>query len=194
MSDASIPVREAMLKILAGMSPRYSELVGELGRPDKTVFVNLRDLRGKGLVTKKDGRYSITGVGRRELRRQSLRRFVDILAELDVDLSSEIAQLWAEKYLWPGWVDDDASPYEGVFPNGCRVVRDFGTKWKYRLVERGQRRPSLLLNITTRRSGVILRRDMSDYLLFSIGTRNNISGSSPDFAVSTFSSVPARSR
>ena len=94
-----------MLKILAGMSPRYSELVRELGRPDKTVFVNLRDLRGEGLVTKEGDRYSITKMGRRELRRQSLKRFVDILAELDVDLSRKIAVWWDEECLSPRWDD-----------------------------------------------------------------------------------------
>jgi DNA-binding transcriptional ArsR family regulator len=135
MTDTPIPVREAILKILAGKSPRYSELVRELGRPDKTVFVNLRDLRGKGLVTKKDDRYSITEMGRRELRRRSLRRFVDILAELDVDLSRKIAVWWDEECLSPRWDDVKVPQYEGRFPDGCRVLRDFGTKWKWRLVE-----------------------------------------------------------
>jgi len=135
MSDTPILVREAMLKILAGMSPRYSELVRELGRPDKTVFVNLRDLRGEGLVTKKDDRYSITEMGRRELRRRSLRRFVDILAELDVDLSRKIAVWWDEECLSPRWDDVKVPQYEGAFPDGCKVIHDFGTKWKWRLVE-----------------------------------------------------------
>ena len=76
-----------------------------------------------------------TETGRRELRRQSLKRFVDILVELDVDLSTEIARLWDEECLWPNWEDGSLPSYEGAFPNGCRVIRDFGTKWKYRVVE-----------------------------------------------------------
>ena len=45
-------VRGSMLLLVHDAPRRYSEFVRELGRPDKTVFENLRTLQQTGLVAK----------------------------------------------------------------------------------------------------------------------------------------------
>ena len=74
-----------MLVLLEESPRRFSEFMRELGRPDKTIFVSLRALQMSGCVAKMGGKYFITETGKRELRRQSLRRLVDILVGLGVD-------------------------------------------------------------------------------------------------------------
>jgi DNA-binding PadR family transcriptional regulator len=78
-------VKVSMLVLLDESPRRYSEFSRELGRPDKTVFVNLMALQRNCWVEKVGDRYSITEAGKRELRRQSLRRLVDILVGLGID-------------------------------------------------------------------------------------------------------------
>lgn len=134
MADKPVLVKQQILDTLSGSPKRYSELVKQLARPDKTIFVNLRSLQEKGFVAKTDERYYITESGRGELRRLGLSRLVDIWAELEVDLSAGIAKLWDQKHLWKRWVDNGVPHYEGRFPDRCKVIRNLGTKWKYRLV------------------------------------------------------------
>lgn len=74
-----------MLVLLEESPRRYSDFLKEPGRPDKTVFVSLMALQKSGCVAKTGDRYFITEAGRRELRRQSLRRLVDILVGLGAD-------------------------------------------------------------------------------------------------------------
>jgi hypothetical protein len=78
-------VKVSMLVLLEESPRRYSEFSKELGRPDKTVFVSLMALQRNGCVAKVDDRYFITEAGKRELRRQGLRRLVDVLVGLGVE-------------------------------------------------------------------------------------------------------------
>ena len=78
-------VKDSILWLLNESSKRYSDFLRELGRPDKTIFVSLRTLQGSGRVAKIVSNYFITEADKRELRRQSLRRLVDILVGLGVD-------------------------------------------------------------------------------------------------------------
>ncbi len=60
---------------------RYSELVRDLGRPDKTVYVALTGLAESRFILKDEqGKYGLTDAGRRELERI---RFVRVAAEED---------------------------------------------------------------------------------------------------------------
>jgi DNA-binding HxlR family transcriptional regulator len=125
-------VRDSMLLLVHEAPRRYSEFVRELGRPDKTIFENLRSLQQTGLVAKTVDRYTITKAGEKELRRQSLRRLVDIWVELGVEDILPIEETWNE-CLWETWIDPLQPHYEGPFPEDCDVIEDFGDKWKHRL-------------------------------------------------------------
>ena len=78
-----VPVKVSVLELLSREPKRYSEIVRELGRPDKTVFVTLNALADQKLVTKngdESGRYELTDAGRQELERI---KFVRVAAEED---------------------------------------------------------------------------------------------------------------
>lgn len=78
-----IPVKVSVLELLAREPKRYSEIVRDLNRPDKTVYVTLNALTDQKLVAKNDedgGRYELTDEGRQELERI---KFVRIAGEED---------------------------------------------------------------------------------------------------------------
>lgn len=69
-------VRDRTLELLSEESRRYTELVNELERPDKTIFVTLRDLQQEGLVQKnQEGKYELTKKGLQvlELNRETVK-------------------------------------------------------------------------------------------------------------------------
>ena len=76
-----VPVRVSLLELLTKEPKRYSELVRELGRPDKTIYVTLLALSEMKLIEKgEDGKYTLTDSGKRELERV---RFVRVAEEED---------------------------------------------------------------------------------------------------------------
>ena len=76
-----VTVKVSVLELLEKEPRRYSELVRDLGRPDKTVYVALTGLAESKLVSKdEEGRYALTDAGRRELERI---RFVRVAGEED---------------------------------------------------------------------------------------------------------------
>jgi hypothetical protein len=77
-SSSGRTVKSSILRLVEEAPRRYSEIQRNLGRPDKTVFVNLRALRQSGFVTKVGDRYTITEEGSRELQRESLKRLIDV--------------------------------------------------------------------------------------------------------------------
>lgn len=76
------PVKVSLLQLLEKGPRRYTEMVRELGRPDKTIYVTLSALADQKLVAKNDevGRYELTDEGRQELERI---RFVRVAREED---------------------------------------------------------------------------------------------------------------
>ena len=57
-------VRDSILQLLDGAPRRYSDFVRELGKPDKTMYVALKQLFAAGLIAKeRDGSYLITHQG-----------------------------------------------------------------------------------------------------------------------------------
>ncbi len=78
---SAIPVKVSLLQLLEVEPKRYSDVVRELGRPDKTVYVTLMALVDSKLVAKNDdGKYVLTDAGKRELERI---RFVRVAEEED---------------------------------------------------------------------------------------------------------------
>lgn len=78
---SAIPVKVSLLQLLEVEPKRYSDVVRELGRPDKTVYVTLMALVDSKLVAKNDdGKYVLTDAGKRELERI---RFVRVAKEED---------------------------------------------------------------------------------------------------------------
>ncbi len=78
---SAIPVKVSLLQLLEVEPKRYSDVVRELGRPDKTIYVTLAALVDSKLVAKNDeGKYILTDAGKRELERI---RFVRIAEEED---------------------------------------------------------------------------------------------------------------
>ena len=78
-----VPVKVSVLDLLSKQPRRYSEIVRELGRPDKTIFVTLNALVDQKLITKngdESGRYELTDAGRQELEQI---KFVRMAAEED---------------------------------------------------------------------------------------------------------------
>jgi DNA-binding PadR family transcriptional regulator len=76
-----VTVRVSMLELLEKESRRYSDLVRDLERPDKTIYVALTGLlEGKFISKDDEGRYGLTDAGRRELERI---RFVRVAGEED---------------------------------------------------------------------------------------------------------------
>jgi DNA-binding PadR family transcriptional regulator len=78
---SATPVKVSLLQLLEAEPKRYSDVVRELGRPDKTVYVTLTALVDSKFVAKNDeGKYVLTDAGRRELERI---RFVRMAEEED---------------------------------------------------------------------------------------------------------------
>lgn len=76
-----VTVKVSVLELLEKEPRRYSELVRDLGRPDKTVYVALTGLAESRFILKDEqGKYGLTDAGRRELERI---RFVRVAAEED---------------------------------------------------------------------------------------------------------------
>lgn len=77
------PVKVTVLELLERGPKRYSEIVRELGRPDKTVYVTLSALSEQKLIRKNEdqaGSYELTEEGSQELERI---RFVRVAGEED---------------------------------------------------------------------------------------------------------------
>jgi DNA-binding PadR family transcriptional regulator len=89
---ADITVKVAMLELLEEEPKRYSDLVRELGRPDKTVYVTLSSLSDSKYVSKdSEGRYVITDGGRRELERARFVRLAEEEDDLGIITNTKIA-------------------------------------------------------------------------------------------------------
>jgi DNA-binding PadR family transcriptional regulator len=89
---ADVTVKVAMMELLEKEPKRYSDLVRELGRPDKTVYVTLAALSDSKYVSKDDeGRYIITDTGRRELERVRFVRLAEEEDDLGIILNTKIA-------------------------------------------------------------------------------------------------------
>ncbi|MGH9918737.1 MAG: hypothetical protein ACRD6W_07715 [Nitrososphaerales archaeon] len=74
-------VKIAVLELLEKEHKRYSDLVRDLGRPDKTIYVALTGLAESNFISKdEEGKYGLTDAGRRELERI---RFVRVAEEED---------------------------------------------------------------------------------------------------------------
>ena len=87
------PVKMSILAILERGPKRFSELVKELKRPDKTVYVTLKQLVGMRLVSKNEqGEYVATEPGRRALERMRLVRAVE--REDDPEVLASLACLY----------------------------------------------------------------------------------------------------
>jgi len=58
-------VKGSILQLLHETPRRYSDFLRELGRPDKTIYVTLKQLLATGLIAKeRDGMYAITEQGK----------------------------------------------------------------------------------------------------------------------------------
>lgn len=86
-------MKMSLLSLLERGPKRFSELVRELERPDKTVYVTLKKLVAMKLVSKNEaGEYVVTEAGRRELERIEL---VSALGqEDDPEIISSVANLY----------------------------------------------------------------------------------------------------
>jgi DNA-binding PadR family transcriptional regulator len=79
MTDVTVKV--SVLELLEKEPRRYSDVVKDLGRPDKTIYVALTGLAESKLISKdEEGKYGLTDAGRRELERI---RFVRVAGEED---------------------------------------------------------------------------------------------------------------
>lgn len=91
-SHARQPVKTSLLSLLEKGARRYCELVKELERPDKTVYVTLKKLVAMKLVSKNgEGKYGLTEAGRQELERMRLVRAVE--GEDDPEIIAALACL-----------------------------------------------------------------------------------------------------
>ena len=91
-SHTNPTVKMSLLGLLEGGSKRYSDLVKELKRPDKTVYVTLKELAALMLVSKnEEGKYAVTKAGREELERMRLVRAVE--AEDDPEVIASLTKL-----------------------------------------------------------------------------------------------------
>ncbi|MDG7009135.1 MAG: hypothetical protein JRN06_13075 [Nitrososphaerota archaeon] len=79
--NQEVSVKASLLELLTKEPKRYSDIVRELGRPDKTVYVTLISLSEMKLIEKCEaGKYILTESGKRELERI---RFVRVAVEED---------------------------------------------------------------------------------------------------------------
>jgi DNA-binding PadR family transcriptional regulator len=87
-----VTVKVSVLELLEKESKRYSDLVRELARPDKTIYVALISLSDSKYVSKDDaGRYEITEAGRRELERIRFVRLAEEEDDLGIILNTRMA-------------------------------------------------------------------------------------------------------
>jgi len=93
------PVKVSLLELLEEEPKRYSDIVKELGRPDKTVYVTLTLLVEGELVAKnEEGRYVLTDKGRRELERIRFVRVAEEEDDLEIISNSRMAIALARCY------------------------------------------------------------------------------------------------
>ena len=91
---ARASAKMSLLLLLEKGPRRYSRLVKESRRPDKTVYVTLRGLAALKLVAKSEGGgYVLTGVGRQELKRMKLIRAVE--GEGDPEVIARLAGVYS---------------------------------------------------------------------------------------------------
>jgi DNA-binding PadR family transcriptional regulator len=87
-----VPVKASLLELLAREPKRYSDIVRELGRPDKTVYVTLAALSEMKFVAKDDeGKYILTDEGKRELERLRFMRIAQEEDDLEIILNTRLA-------------------------------------------------------------------------------------------------------
>ncbi len=93
-------VKSSILLLVEGAPRRYSEILRELGRPDKTIYVSLKQLLAAGLVEKeREGTYLITDPGRAALVEEELEETaVDLVEKLGPGRAS-VVRLWLEELL-----------------------------------------------------------------------------------------------
>ncbi len=65
-------VKDAILQMLylAPTPLRFTDIMNGVRRPNRTVYVSLKELTQKGLVSNVDHRYSLTGEGRRDYEKK----------------------------------------------------------------------------------------------------------------------------
>ncbi len=93
-------VKSSILRLVKEGPARYSEIQRELGRPDKTIYVSLKQLLAAGLIGKdRDGAYMITGRGRAALVEEELEETaVDLVEKLGPERAGLVRQ-WLEELL-----------------------------------------------------------------------------------------------
>ena len=75
-------VKSSILRLVDESPKRYSEIQRELGRPDKTIYVSLKQLLTAGLIRKEpDAGYVITEQGRAALVEEELEETAAALVE-----------------------------------------------------------------------------------------------------------------
>lgn len=85
-------MKVSLLQLLEAEPKRYSDVVKELGRPDKTVYVTLTALMDSKLIAKNDeGRYVLTDAGRRELERIRFVRMAEEEDDLEIISNTRLA-------------------------------------------------------------------------------------------------------
>ncbi|MDG6966174.1 MAG: hypothetical protein JRN58_00835 [Nitrososphaerota archaeon] len=85
-------VKGSILELLKKGPTRYSDLVRESRRPDKTIYVTLARLGESEFISKdEEGRYVLTDAGRRELERIRFIRLAEEEDDLEIITNTRIA-------------------------------------------------------------------------------------------------------
>lgn len=97
MVEATVKV--SVLELLEKESRRYSDLVKDLRRPDKTIYVALTGLAESKFISKDgEGRYILTDAGRRELERIRFVRVADEEDDLGIITNTRMAMALGRCY------------------------------------------------------------------------------------------------
>jgi DNA-binding PadR family transcriptional regulator len=92
-------VKVSVLELLEKESKRYSDLVKDLRRPDKTIYVALTGLAESKFISKDgEGRYILTDAGRRELERIRFVRVADEEDDLGIITNTRMAMALGRCY------------------------------------------------------------------------------------------------
>ncbi len=87
-------VKSSILRLVDESPKRYSEILRELGRPEKTIYVSLKQLLAAGLIRKEpDLGYVITEQGRRALVEEELEETAaDLVKKLGLEKAQRVRQ------------------------------------------------------------------------------------------------------
>jgi predicted transcriptional regulator len=129
-------VKSSILRLVEEVPRRYSEIERELGRPDKTIYVSLKQLLAAGLIRKdREGTYVITRQGRAAIVKEELgETAVDLVEKLGPERASVVRQ----------WLDELLAEHASASGRSCKTLTSRALNLEYALKDDSRCKPQTI--------------------------------------------------